>query len=223
MNREEPIADNLFYHVYNRGNDRERIFGGEADYRAFLGKMKSLACKYSIEIPVYVLMPNHYHLIAKQECIVEGHLPLMKDRGEGDLQPRLSKMMGALATSTAKRYNLKYEHIGHLFQGPFRYKQVPEDALWDVACYIHLNPVRAGLVKAPEEWAYSNFAELLGKRSPSVQVEGFLQQRKTKEEGNLLLWQGYTDYVREVLHDEHADNEFWKRLQAHVEGYLHPR
>ena len=148
MNREERVEDNQFYHVYNRGNDRERIFGDESDYHAFLQKMKSLASRHSVAVPIYVLMPNHYHLIAMQNT-----------------GGNLSQMMRALATSTAKRYNLKYGHIGHLFQGPFRRRLVTEDALWDVACYIHLNPVRAGLAKEPAEWRFSNFADY---------VEGFL-------------------------------------------------
>ncbi|MEX0736304.1 MAG: transposase [Bacteroidota bacterium] len=150
MNRTESIEDNRFYHVYNRGNDRERIFGDESDYEAFLKKMNLLVVRYSVAVPIYCLMPNHYHMIAMQN-----------PRGS------LSNMMGALATSAAKRYNLKYGHIGHLFQGPFRYKLVPEDALWDVAGYIHLNPVKAGLVKEPATWKFSNFAEMEVSFNPS--------------------------------------------------------
>jgi putative transposase len=194
MNRDEHIEDNLFYHVYNRGNDRERIFGDEADYAAFLTKLTSLAAQYNVAVPVYTLMPNHYHLIVQQQ--VGGNV---------------SRMMGALATSASKRYNLKYGHIGHLFQGPFRYKIVSEDALWYVACYIHLNPVRAGLVKQPEEWRFSNFAEL-SKRFPSTMAN------PKQKETFISVWQGYTAYVRDILKDEQMEKEFW----AKVKGYLPP-
>ena len=182
MNREERVEDNQFYHVYNRGNDRKRIFCDESDYHAFLEKMKSLAVRYSVATPIYALMPNHYHLVALQNT-----------------GGNLSKMMGALATSAAKRYNLKYGHIGHLFQGPFRYKPVPEDAQWDVACYIHLNPVRAGLVEDPAEWRFSNFADYVGP---------------------MKVNQRYAAYVRQVLKNERMEKEYWKRVRLHLEGFL---
>lgn len=112
MNRDGRIDDGQIYHVFNRGNDKGRIFGDRSDYAAFIRKMKSLAIRYLIDVPVYTLMPNHYHLIASQK------------RGDS-----LSLMMGALATSAAKRFNLKYGHIGHLFQGPYKYNPVSEEAL----------------------------------------------------------------------------------------------
>jgi putative transposase len=195
MNRDEQIEDNLFYHVYNRGNDRERIFGDESDYAAFLKKLTSLAAQYNIAVPVYTLMPNHYHLIVQQQ--VGGSV---------------SKMMGALATSAAKRYNLKYGHIGHLFQGPFRYKPIGDDALWSVACYIHLNPVRARLVKLPQAWQYSNFGKLveLSKRFPSTMAN------PKQKETFYSVWQGYPEYVHGILRDDRQEKEFW----AKVKGYL---
>ena len=200
MNRDEPIEDNVFYHVYNRGNDRRPIFGDESDYISFLQKMKALAIRYSVAAPVYTLMPNHYHLIARQ--------------APGG---NLSGMMGALATSAANRYNLKYGHVGHLFQGPFRYKPVDEDALWDVACYIHLNPVRAGLVEKPEDWKFSNFAEIKG---PQMKVT-FSQAEPEKKVTFTTDWRGYANYVAEILSNEEADKEFRKRMETQVEGYLH--
>jgi hypothetical protein len=235
MNREEHIEDNQFYHVYNRGNDRERIFGDESDYEAFIKKMKSLAIKHSVDIPVYVLMPNHYHLIAIQRPVEEGYLPHRLSEEEGNLRAggkdyllhrfnrdegnlhrcgNLSNMMGALATSAAKRYNLKYGHIGHLFQGPFRYRSVSEEALWYVACYIHLNPVSALLAKLPEAWQYSNFGELveLSQRFPSGTID------HKQKETFYSVWQGYPDYVRSILRDKRREKEFWVK----VKGYLPP-
>lgn len=198
MNREEHIQDNIFYHVYNRGNDRDRTFGDDSDYHAFIEKMKELETRYLVEVPVFTLMPNHYHFIALQNP--GGDLP---------------GMMGALATSAAKRFNLKYGHIGHLFQGPYRHKFIPEELLWHVACYIHLNPVRAGLVKDPKEWKFSNFTIF------DAEVEGRLRPRLNgEEEGDLLrgLWQGYAAYVREVMRDERSQKEWENRVLR--KGYL---
>lgn len=194
MNREEHIDNNRFYHIYNRGNDRELIFGDESDYRSFLEKMKSLAVRYSVNVPIYTLMPNHYHLIAIQNT-----------------GGNLSKMMGALATSAAKRYNLRYGHVGHVFQGPFRNKPVSDDDLWHVACYIHLNPVRAGLVRDPASWKFSNFAEMKVTFSPAE-----TEKKVTFDP----VWDGYAAYVAKVLKNEREEKEFWKRMQSHLEGFL---
>ncbi|MBI3112727.1 MAG: transposase [Ignavibacteriales bacterium] len=198
MDRKEGIEDNRFYHVYNRGNDRERIFGDESDYEAFLKKMDLLMVRYSVSVPIYCLMPNHYHMIA------------MQNPGGS-----LSTMMGALATSAAKRYNLKYGHIGHLFQGPFRFKFVLEDALWDVAGYIHLNPVKARLVSEPEDWKFSNFAQM-----KVTFIDDQSGKKVTFNED--ALWKGYPAWLTKLLANERLEKAYWERVQTHVKGLLHP-
>jgi hypothetical protein len=89
-------------------------------------------------------MPNHFHLLLIQSA--GGSIP---------------SLMHALCTSTAKRYNLKHHHVGHVFQGAFKHVLVDPHGLADTARYIHLNPVRAGLVRAPEDWPFSSFKALL--------------------------------------------------------------
>lgn len=199
MNRPKPIHDHAYYHVYNRGNDRRVIFRKDSDYKVFLEKMKELAGRYTVSLPVHTLMPNHYHLIAIQSSAGS-----------------LSAMMGALATSTAKRYNLKYGHTGHVFQGPFRYEPISEETLWNVACYIHLNPVRAGFVRDPEDWEFSNFAEM---RESMSGAKGFLHQRSIGVEGNLLqVWRGYPEYVIQRI----ADEESMKHRQRFPSSRIQP-
>ena len=180
--------------MYNRGNDRQRVFVDDSDYCLFLDKMKSLALDYSIVLPIYALMPNHYHMIMAQQTA-----------------GNISDMMGSLATSVTKRYNLKYEHIGHLFQGPFRYKPVSEESLWIVGCYIHMNPVRAKFVARPENWKYSNFMDMkvtysLAQAPSHVAFDPF--------------WSGYPDYVEEVFNDEMEEARFWERLRPHTKGFI---
>ena len=99
MNRTEPLADGELYHVYNRGNHKERIFFDKADYLFFLRRMLEYANRYNVSIVMFVLMPNHYHFILRQ-----------KKMGG------ISSMMGTLATSFAKRQNILRNRSGHLFQ-----------------------------------------------------------------------------------------------------------
>lgn len=208
MNREERIEDSRFYHVYNRGNNRERIFGDESDYEAFLKKIDQRMTRYSVVVPIYCLMPNHFHMIALQNP-----------------GGNLSDFMGALATSAAKRFNLKYGHIGHVFQGPFRYKPVPEEALWDVAGYIHLNPVKAGLTKEPDEWKFSNFAQMKVTFNPAQRfpsTEFTRGRRKPLSFSSDPLWDGYVEHVRKLLTNERKEKAYWKRVKDHVKGFLHP-
>lgn len=160
MERKEKIHDNQLYHIYNRGNNKQAIFMCHEDYTFFLKRLKEYSKRYSVNTLIYCLMPNHYHLILTQNT--GGNLP---------------QMMDTLATSVAKRFNLKYKHVGHLFQGPYKYKSIESDQDFvEVARYIHLNPVIAGLAENPHDWQYSNYAE----------IEGYLLQRKNIEEGNLL-------------------------------------
>ena len=143
MDRLIPIVTNEWYHVYNRGNDRNTLFRVTADYRAFAMKMEQACAKHKVERIAYAPMPNHFHVILKQ--LTEGDLP---------------RTMGALGTSYAKRYNLRYDRTGHVFQGRYRYTHIASgEALLNVARYIHLNPVRAYLVSKPEDWEFSDFKQ----------------------------------------------------------------
>jgi putative transposase len=158
MNRKEPIVDDQYYHVYNRGNRKQPIFGGDSDYRSFLKKFYDGSWKYKVRVIVCALMPNHFHFVLVQT--VGGSI-------EG--------LMTSVETSAAKRFNTKYGKVGHLFQGRYRYNRiVSETGLLVVARYIHLNPVEAGLVRSPEKWPYSDFAEYV---SMADGLEGLSESR----------------------------------------------
>lgn len=152
MNRSEPLIDGEIYHIYNRGNRMQPLFGDQSDYGAFLQKLAERGTTAGVRAIAYCLMPNHFHFMLQQER--GGSIP---------------SLMAALATSAAKRFNTRYGTVGHLFQGSYQYKHLSsDDFLLAASRYIHLNPVKAGLVGKPEEWPYSNFRELLsvGKSGP---------------------------------------------------------
>src|SRR3989344_5601448 len=92
-------APETYYHLYNRGNNKQKIFREDADYLFYLKRLKTALQKHKFELICYCLMPNHVHLIAKQS---------------GEVPP--AKFMSSLHTSYSMVFNKKYELVGHLFQ-----------------------------------------------------------------------------------------------------------
>lgn len=151
--------EGAFYHVTSRGNDRGDIFFSEADYRKFLSYLKEAKEKYGIVLHCYVLMTNHYHLL--METPEANH----------------SKVMHYLNGSYTTYINVKRKRSGHLFQGRFKSISVDRDSyLGELSRYIHLNPVRAGIVSKPEDYPRSSYhAYFSGKRDDLVNTEVLLE------------------------------------------------
>lgn len=134
---------NSFYHVYNRGNRKEKILRDKKDYIRFLDKVAFYKNKYEVDILCYCLMPNHFHLLLQQL----GEIPV-------------SKFMLALSTSYSKYFNLKYGEVGRLFQERFRAKLIETDAyLLQLSRYIHLNP--SELTGKLEDYKWSSMGEYI--------------------------------------------------------------
>ncbi|MBI5743112.1 MAG: transposase [Elusimicrobia bacterium] len=117
------------YHVMSRGIERREIFLDDGDYRDFLARISEGSGKTGARCLAWCLMPNHFHFLIL--------------RGERTL----SELMHRALTGYAVNFNLKYSRVGHLFQN--RYKAILcglENYLLEAAPYIHLNPLRAGLV-----------------------------------------------------------------------------
>ena len=138
-----------FYHVMNRGDHQEAIFGDDQDRLRFLETLGEACAKAQWQVHAYCLMNNHFHLVVET--------PL------GNL---VSGMKWLLGTYTG-RFNRRHRKFGHLFSG--RYKALLVDGsgtgyLRTVSEYVHLNPVRAKLLKPEQplrEYAWSSFAQYL--------------------------------------------------------------
>ena len=144
-------AENCLYHITSRGNNRQVIFSDESDYIKFLEYVIKARDKYYFYLYTYVLMTNHYHLLI-ETC-----------------QPNLSKIMQYINACYTGYYNKKNRHLGHLFQG--RYKSIIVDKdnyLLELSRYIHLNPVRAGMVKSPEEYRWSSYSSYIRKNNDGI-------------------------------------------------------
>ena len=127
------------YHITSRGNERREVFRDDADRKKFLEILKDYHERHSILIHCFVLMGNHYHLVMET------------------VQGNLVKVMHGINGGYTGYFNRKYNRAGHLFQG--RYGAIVVDKahyLLELSRYVHLNPVRAGMVARPEQYRWSS-------------------------------------------------------------------
>lgn len=146
--RKTVFAPGNYYHLYNRGANRQPIFTSEANYRFVLERFGRYVRRLQVAIIAYCLMPNHYHLLVRQDdAIPAGRLPQL------------------VFNSYTKAYNKQQRRSGTLFEGRYKSVHVDRDEyLLHLCRYIHANPVKAGLVGRLDEWPYSNYAEWIGVR-----------------------------------------------------------
>lgn len=146
------VLPNQPHHVIQRGHDRQPIFREEEDYRRFLGWLKECAKSCRVAIHAYVLMPNHFHLLAT---------PADTDG--------LAQMMQKLGRLYVPWFNQKYGRSGGLFQGRFLTSLVDAGPYFLACCrYIELNPVRAQAAVAPADYPWSSYAHHAGVRHDAI-------------------------------------------------------
>ena len=145
------LPDN-YYHLYNRGARRLKIFLEADNYIFVLHKVKKYSAEFDLTVIAYCLMPNHYHFLIRQNSnLAAGLLPQR------------------VFNSYSKAYNKKYKHNGTLFEGRFKAKHILDDTYMRHICrYIHANPVKDKLVDRIEDWPYSNYLEWMGLRSGTL-------------------------------------------------------
>ena len=157
--------EGAFYHVTSRGNERKRIFSAKTDYHQFKSYLKEAQKKYRYHLHSYVFMPNHYHLIIETP--------------EGNL----SKIMQYINGSYTNFFNRRTHRSGHLFQG--RYKAILVDVgryLLQLSRYIHLNPVRAGLVEQPQNYPHSSYNSFISKKGEEIITRELIWGMISKDE-----------------------------------------
>jgi len=123
----------------NRGRNQDALFIDNTDYSTFIDLLQEAGAMWKIKIAAYCLMTNHYHLLVQTP------------------QANLDRCMRHINGIYTQRFNRRYKMDGQLFRG--RYKAILVDAdnyLLELVRYIHLNPVRAGIVRRPEEYLWSS-------------------------------------------------------------------
>jgi putative transposase len=185
------------YHVYNQGNNKQKIFFKRENYLFFLKKVRAYILPYA-DIMAYCLMPNHFHFLMKVnhvERIIEGFAPSV-----------LNQSIGIILRSYTSAINKQENRSGTLFRketkarcltepqglakawfnsefGTFLNIDIPEkDYPQQCFNYIHQNPVKAGLADNPEDWEFSSAVDYAGKRS------GTLVNKAVAFDEGLIYW-----------------------------------
>lgn len=178
--------EGAFYHVTSRGNERKRIFFSKSDYRRFLSYLEEAKEKYGYHLHSYVLMPNHYHLLIETP------------------EANLSQLMHYINSSYTNYINRRRERSGHLFQG--RYKAILVDIdnyLLELSRYIHLNPVKAGMVDAPQAYPYCSYNSFIHNKGEEIVSRDLIWGMISKEKRQAPM--KYRSFVEDAIPEELED------------------
>src|SRR5215211_4104504 len=179
----------MYYHIYNRGARQVTIFRKPTNYFFTIAKLKKYSRANGISILAYCLMPNHYHLLIRQD----------DEDAAGNL-PQL------VFNSYSKAYNKMYSHIGTLFEGRFRAKAIQTTShLLHLCRYIHGNPVKDGMVSGPGDWPYSNYLEWIGNRPGMLIDRSFIKEQFSDSEE-------YKKFLAEYLKTFHLPHDVQKQI-----------
>lgn len=135
------------YHVTSRGDRREPIYEDDLDRERFLEVLGQVAEDFNWVCHAWCLMSNHYHLVLETP--------------DGNLSKGMRQLNGVYTQYS----NRRHQRVGHLFQGRYKAILVDRDSyLLELARYVVLNPVRAGMVKDPGAWPWSSYRSMIGER-----------------------------------------------------------
>jgi putative transposase len=186
--RDVELCAEECYHLYNRGNNRERTFYENENYLFFLRRLREHLVPV-LDIVAYCLMPTHYHL-------------LVRIKQTSEVSAKVSKALMQFSVSYTKAMNKRYDRVGALFQGAFRSKHVGQDTyLVHLSRYIHLNPVMAGLVERPQDWEFSSYREYIGLRTGSLPTPEIALSQFPSREAYKEFVESYTACEREIIAD----------------------
>ena len=189
-----------FYHLYNRGNNKENIFYEDRNYEHFLNLYRKYVSEM-VETFAYCLMKNHFHFLVRVKQPAEPTCEVLKTSQVGKM---VSRQFSHMFNAYAKAFNKAYNRTGSLFQERFRRKIITSDRYFGQAIlYIHVNPQRHRVIKDFRKYPYSSYRVMLSND------ETFLAREKVVEYfGNRDMFHQFhenafeEEVLREILEDE---------------------
>lgn len=172
-------APGVLHHVIGRGIEKRRIFFNDTDRKDFIERLSGIARDHSLDVYAWTLMPNHFHLLCKTEK-----------------QP-LASSMRKLLTGYVVNFNRRHRRHGHLFQNRYKSIVCQEDRyLQELVRYIHLNLLRAGLVKSLNDLnrcPWSGHSALMGIVERKWQNTGYVLSFFGKDENRQRQYRRYLE------------------------------
>lgn len=179
-----------FYHVIARGNGGQKVFREDGDYRLYLKFLQEYKKRFGFYLYGYALMPTHVHLLI--------------EAGE----TALSKVMQSLQFRYTRNFNIKYRTWGHLFQGRYKAILCERDSYFlELSAYLHLNPVRAGLVEDPSKYPWSSYPSYMGQEKGDLVDRDFLFSQFSVKRS--VARREYEQFVKSRMGQGHRD-DFYK-------------
>ncbi len=174
-----PLCPDRYYHIYNRGNNREKLFYHSGDYFFFLSKYKEYVAPF-VETYAFCLVPNHFHL-------------LIKTRDEmSAVKSVVPNQLRKLFISFTKRINFMQKRTGGLFTKNYQRIEIQNESyLLHVVNYIHKNPVKHKVQNNYENYPYSSYRIIISESATHLMRE------------NVLFWFGGKN---EFIQYHHSDN-----------------
>jgi len=215
MTSPAPLLFNTYYHIYNRGVNRENIFIEERNYDFFLNLCERHLSPV-VDLYAYCLLRNHFHIsvrVRSEEEILETLKTLRvspansgqikrggsTDREDGQRRKPLgsryvSDKFSNFFNAYAKTINKAYGRTGSLFQHPFGRVPITTDRqFWNVIAYIHQNPQKHGFVKDFRDWKYSSYGMILTEKHTPIKRKEVMKWFGTKDDYLSLHKQWVTD------------------------------
>ena len=174
----QPISleHGKYYHIYNRGNNRESIFVEERNYPYFL-KLYAHHIEPIADTFAYFLMRNHFHLLVriKTEEEIQETLRVSEQTLRVSKTLRVYQVFSNFFNAYTKAINKAYGRTGSLFEHPFGRIEVTSEAYYSrLIIYIHRNPQKHGFVGDFRDWPYSSYHALLSTQPTHLNREDVL-------------------------------------------------
>lgn len=191
------LEGNTYYHIYNRGINKKRIFYSEQDYERFYEKVLFYSEKFQIKIYAWAFLPNHFHFLLSHKTSLD--------------LCHIESFVAQISKSHALYFNLKYGFTGALFQGRFKAKEISSEKYFVCLLnYINSQHSHHKKIASPSErfsidkkWKYSSLHDYLGNsvfKYPLTQIDDKLIKKEDYQE---ILLISYADKNT----DFNSDNE----------------
>jgi REP element-mobilizing transposase RayT len=175
------------FHVIARGNNKEFIFHDNKDKGYFINILKKSCEVMGCRVYGYVLMDNHYHILIQT------------------MDKKMQEVMHKINNMYSKYFNLKYERVGHVFQGRYKSSIIQDEFyMYNVLKYIHRNPIEAGLCMKIQDYVWSSDRYYRKQITDFVDTSLIMNMLSSNLNGT---YKGYSEFMDQYDDESYEDEE----------------